>query len=184
VIEMNRKAHLKLQPQLLKQSQKLTSGTVVEALKATYSAKKRAELLLSNLKKLKAETSAIEAHYSILKDDYSKICDDAISKINAVKTALEKDIESKVGDLEIFRSGMSNLEARFKLGLVPSETYLKEKEAPSKNATPPAGPQLAIDKTADLIGLGLNGIGNGIIHLGEIMANAFSAILKIAIPKQ
>jgi hypothetical protein len=150
----------------------------------TYLAKEKAELLVSDLEKLKAEASAIEAQYNILKDDYSKMCEDAISKITAVKTALEKDIESKVGDLEIFRSGMNNLEARFKLGLVPPETYLKEKEAPGENATPPAGPQLAIGKAADLIELGLNGIGNGIIFIGERMANAFSAILKIAIPKQ
>ena len=180
---MNRKAHLELGPKLIKQRQKLTSDVVIEALKSTYSAKEKAELLLSNLEKLKAEVSAIEAQYNILKDDYSKICEDAISKITAVKTALEKDIESKVGDLEIFRSVMSNLEARFKLGLVPSETYLKEKEAPSENATPPAGPQLAIDKAADSIELGLTRIGDGIIWLGERMIDMFSAISKITIRK-
>jgi hypothetical protein len=63
---MNRKAHLELGPKLIKQSQKLTSDTVIEALKATYSAKEKAELLLSNLEKLKAEVSAIEAQYNIL----------------------------------------------------------------------------------------------------------------------
>ena len=181
---MNRKTHLRPEPQLIKQRQKLSSDTVIEALKVTYLAKEKAELLVSDLEKLKAEASAIEAQYNILKDDYSKMCEDAISRITAVKTALEKDIESKVGDLEIFRSGMNNLEARFKLGLVPPETYSKEKEAPGGNVTPPAGPQPAIDKAADLIGLGLDGIGNGIIFLGEKMANAFSAVLKIGVPKQ
>jgi len=181
---MNRKAHLRPGPQLIKQRQKLSSDTVIEALKVTYLAKEKAELLVSDLEKLKTEASAIEAQYNILRDDYSKMCEDAISRITAVKTALEKDIESKVGDLEIFRSGMNNLEARFKLGLVPPETYSKGKEAPGGDAIPPAGSQPAIDKAADLIGLGLNGIGNGIIFIGERMANAFSAILKIAIPKQ
>ncbi|MCX6008663.1 MAG: hypothetical protein NTW48_01220 [Chloroflexi bacterium] len=181
---MNRKARLRPGPQLIKQRQKLSSDTVIEALKVTYLAKEKAELLVSDLEKLKAEASAIEAQYNILKDDYSKMCEDAISKITAVKTALEKDIESKVGDLEIFRSGMNNLEARFKLGLVPPETYLKEKEAPSEDATPLDRPQPAIDKAADLIELGLNGIGNGIISLGEKTIHAFSAIFKIAVPKQ
>jgi len=181
---MNRKAHLRRGPQPIKQRQKLSSDTVIEALKATYLAKEKAELLVSDLEKLKAEASAIEAQHNILKDDYSKMCEDAISRITAVKTALEKDIESKVGDLEIFRSGINNLEARFKLGLVPPETYPKEKKAPSKNATPPAGSQPAIDKAADLIGVGLDGIGNGIIFLGEKMANAFSAVLKIRGLKQ
>jgi hypothetical protein len=112
-----------------------------------------------------------------LKDDYSKICEDAISKMTAVKTALEKDIESKVGDLEICRSGMSNLEARFKLGLVPAETFLKQKEIPNKNVAPPAGPHLAIDKAADSIELDLT-------RIGEKTTRVFRDILKIAIPKQ
>jgi hypothetical protein len=73
---------------------------------------------------------------------------------------------------------------RVKSGLVPAKTYLKEKEAPSENITPPADSQLSIDKAADLIELGLNGIGNGIIWLGERMANVFSALFKIVTPKQ
>ena len=175
---MNRKAHLRPGPQPIKQRQKLTSDTVIEALKVTYLAKEKAELLVSDLEKLKAEASAIEAQYNILKDDYSKMCEDAISRITAVKTALEKDIESKVGDLEIFQSGISNLEARFKLGLVPPETYSKEKEAPGGDATPPARPKLTRDKPVDLLELGLNGIGDGIIWLGERTIDMFSALSK------
>jgi len=175
---MNRKAHLELGPKLIKQSQKLTSDTVIEALKATYLAKTKAELLLSNLEKLKAEASAIEAQYNILKDDYSKMCEDAISRITAVKTALEKDIESKVGDLDIFRSGINNLEARFKLGLVPPDTYSKEKEALREDAAPSARPKLTRDKSTDLLELGLNGIGDGIIWLGERTIDMFSALSK------
>jgi hypothetical protein len=179
---MNRKTHPR--PQLSKQRQKLSSNTVIEALKVTYLAKKKAELLVSDLEKLKAEASAIEAQYNILRDDYSKMCDDAISRITAVKTALEKDIEGKVGDLEIFQSGINNLEARFKLGLVPPETYSKEKEAPGEDATPSARPKLASDKQMDILELGLNGIGDGIIWLGERMVGVFSALFKIATPKQ
>jgi hypothetical protein len=175
---MNRKASLRPGPQLIKQRQKLSSDKVIEALKATYLAKKKAELLVSDLEKLKAEASAIEAQYNILKDDYSKMCEDAISRITAVKTALEKDIESKVGDLEVFQSEMSNLEARFKLGLVPPETYSKEKEAPAKDVTPSARPELTRDKSMDLLELGLNGIGDGIIWLGERMIDMFSALSK------
>jgi hypothetical protein len=175
---MNRKAHLRRGPQPIKQSQKLSSDTVIEALKVTYLAKTKAELLVADLEKLKAEASAIEAQYNILKDDYSKMCEDAISRITAVKTALEKDMESKVGDLEIFQSGISNLEARFKLGLVAPETYSKEKATSAKNVTPSARPKPARDKQMDLLELGLNGIGDGIIWLGERMIAMFSAPSK------
>lgn len=182
---MKRNAHLGLGPKLNKQSQKLTGATVIEELKAAHSAKEKAELLLLNLESLKTEVSAIEAQYDVLKADYTKICDDAILKISAVKTALEKDIESMIGDSEIFKSGMSSLEARFKLGLIPAETFLKQKEIPSEKVIPsPVGPQLVIDKAADSIELGLTKIGDGIIYLGEKTIHAFSAILKIAAPKQ
>ena len=175
---MNRKTILRPEQQLTKKRQKLSSDTVIEALKVTYLTKKKAELLVLDLEKLKAEASAIEAQYSILKDDYSKMCDDAISRITAVKSDLEKDIESKVGDLEVFQSEMSNLEARFKLGLVPPETYSKEKATSAKDVTPSARPKPARDKQMDLLELGLNGIGDGIIWLGERMIHMFSAPSK------
>jgi hypothetical protein len=144
----------------------------------TYLAKEKAELLVSDLEKLKAEASAIEAQYDILKDDYSKMCEDAIARITAVKTALEKDIESKVGDLKIFQSGINNMEARFKLGLVPPETYSKVKKTPAKNVTPSARPKPSRDRQMDLLDLGLDKIGDGIIWLGERMIDLFSAPSK------
>jgi hypothetical protein len=175
---MNRKASPRPKPQLTKQRQKLSSDKAIEALKVTYLAKKKAELLVSDLERLKEEASAIEAQYNILKDDYSKMCDDAISRIIAVKSALEKDMESKVGDLEVFQSEMSNLEARFKLGLVPPESYSKEKKTQAENVTPSARPKPTKDRQTDLLELGLDKIGDGIIWLGERMIDMFSAPSK------
>jgi hypothetical protein len=111
------------------------------------------------------------------------MCEDAISRITAVKTSLEKDIESKVGDLEIFQSEMSNLEVRFKLGLVPPETYSAGKKATAKNVTSSPRPKPTRDKQMDLLELGLDGIGNGIIWLGERMVGMFSALSKNHHPK-
>jgi hypothetical protein len=149
----------------------------------TYLAKEKAELLVSDLEKLKAEASAIEAQYNILNDDYSKMCEDAISRITAIKTALEKNIESRVGDLTVFQSGISNLEARFKLGLVPPETYSKSKKVPAKHITQSARPKPTRDKQMDLLELGLDKIGDGIIWLGERMIDLFSTPSKNHHPK-
>jgi hypothetical protein len=160
---MDRKAKLETEQKLATQDQRPTISTVVEELKATHSAIEKAELLLSNLEKLKAEVATIEARYNILNDDYSKICNDAISKISAVKIALDTSIKTKIGDLEVFEPPASNLEARFKLGLVPPEIYLKEKRATSENVTKPAGPQLAIDKAADGIERGLDKLGDALV---------------------
>jgi hypothetical protein len=158
---------------------------MIEELKATYSAKERTELSLSNLEKLKAEVSVTEAQYNMLKADYTKICEDAISRINAVKTALEKDLKSTVGDLEIAKPRISNLEARFKLGLVPAETYLKQKGISNEDGAPSTvGLQLVINKAADCIEFGLDMIGEGAIFSGEKVINACAAILKVVTRKR
>lgn len=140
--------------------------------------RERAELLLSNLEKLKSEVSATETRYNVLTADYTKICDEAILKISAVKTALEEDLSNKVIDLEIFRPSMSSLEARFRLGLVPVETYLKEKDPP-----PPEGLQAVVNKTADLVEFGLDKMGDGVIFFGETLIKACISTLKF-IPKK
>lgn len=152
---------------------------MIEELRAAYSAKEKAELLLSNLEKLKADVSITEAQYNTLKADYTKICEDAILKINAMKTDLEKDLQSKIGDLEIFKPRMSNLEARFKLGLVPVETYLKQQGVLNKDVPPaPRGLQSIINKAADGIEFGLDKIGDGIIFSANKIVNVCAAIFK------
>lgn len=77
---------------------------VKEARKAC-STKEKAEHLLSNLEKLRAEVSIIEARYSILQVDYTKICEDAISKI---KTDLGEELKHKAGGLEVFGAETGN----------------------------------------------------------------------------
>ena len=149
-----------------------------EARKA-HSTKEMADLLLSNLEKLKAEVTVIEARYNILDADYTEICEDAILKINALKADLEEELETKAAELEVCKSEMSNMEARFKLGLIPAETYLKQANAANKDiTTAPGGLQSIIDKVANGIELGLDKIGDGITFLPEKMSDMFAAIFK------
>jgi len=139
----------------------------------------RAKALLLNLEKLRAEVSAVETQYDILKADYTKICDDAISRISTMKTELEDTLESKIGELEVFNSEMTNLDARFKLGLIPAETYWEQKEALAEAHALPVGQlQSIIDKVADCIEFGLDKIGDGIIFPAEKTVNACTAIFK------
>ena len=149
-----------------------------EELNTKSLARERAELLLSNLEKLKSEVSAIETRYDVLTADYTKICDEAILRISAVKTAIEEELSNKVGYLQVFKPDVTNLEATFKLGLAPVETYLKERVTP-----PQEGLQLAVNKTADLIEFCLDKMGNGVIFFGEILIKACISTLKF-IPKK
>lgn len=157
---------------------------MTEELWETYRAKEKAELLLSNLEILKAKLSGVEARYGILTQDYTKMCNDAIVKMIDLKANLENHLESNVGDLSIFKPEMTNLEARFMLGLVPAQTYLKDTQSYDENIIHSARLRVAIDKVADFIELGLNLIGGGVSFLGENMANFFNTIFKVFTPKR
>jgi len=146
-----------------------------------YSTRERAELLLLNLEKLRAEVSAVETQYDVLEADYTKICDDAISKISTLKTAPADALESNSEELEVFKSEMTNLDARFKLGLVSVEAYLEQKEALGEaHALPPGRLQSIIDKAADCIEFGLDKMGDGIIFPAEKIIDACSVMFKKA----
>ncbi len=167
--------------QVKKENKKPTNDTRPAALSTITLAKERAELLLSALENLKADVNSIQERYCILRDDYSKIIDDAMSQITALKTDLHNDLLTRTGDSEILKPAMTNLEARYKLGLVPHETYLKENEKESAKETAissPKGMQLAIDKTANGIELGLDKLGDGIIFPIEIIAKAVTMMAK------
>ena len=144
-----------------------------------YSTRERAELLLLNLEKLRAEVSAIEAHYGILKADYTKICDDAMLKISTMKTDLADALESKIEQLEGTTSEMSGLEARLDSGLAPAETRLQPEEVLNEDIAPaPRRAQRIIDKAADCIEFGLDKMGDGIIFPAEKIIDACSVMFK------
>ena len=62
-----------------------------EELTTAYTTKQKAEVMLSNLEKLRASVSLTEAKYTTLQADYTRICDDAISRISALKNDLEDE---------------------------------------------------------------------------------------------
>jgi len=63
-------------------------------LETVYSTKERAELLLSDLEKLKVEVSVIQSRYD-MKADYTKLCDDAMLRISEIRTDLEKEVPNE-----------------------------------------------------------------------------------------
>lgn len=101
-------------------------------LRAAYSVKEEAELLLSNLENLKADGSIADAQYEMLKAEYTKISDDALLKVDTIKTELQKVLDDKTRELGVFKQELSNLEARFKVGQIPAETYLKQEKGPKR----------------------------------------------------
>lgn len=105
---------------------------MTKELRAAYSAKEEADLLLSNLERLNSEGSITKTQYKGLKAEYSQMRQDALSKVTSVKGELQKVLDGKARELEVFRQELSNLEARFKVGQIPAETYLKQEKGPKK----------------------------------------------------
>jgi len=101
-------------------------------LKAAYSRKEKAELLLSNLEKLKAEESITEDQYGVLKAEYTKMHEDAIFEVNSIKARIKKKLASKARELEIFQLELNNLQVRFEVGQIPAKTYMKREKGPKK----------------------------------------------------
>ena len=155
-----------------------------------YSTQEKADMLLLELEKLKTEISVIESRYDILKTDYSKICEDAISKIVALKTETtkdpfivsdtEKDSYGKSKKLEDYNPELYNLEARFMLGLVSAETFMQNTMDSGSGIETPKKTQSLINNIADGIEFGLDKIGDGIILPIEKMINLCNAINHIA----
>ena len=97
-------------------------------LRAAYSMQEKAERLLANLEKLNDEGSITQDQYQALKADYTKIHRDAVSQVTEVKAKLQTDVDAKQKLLDIFRQELSNLEARFKVGELSAEVYMKSEQ--------------------------------------------------------
>jgi len=67
---------------------------MAKELETVYSAKEKAELLLSNLEKLKVEVSVIQSRYD-MKADHTKLCDDAMLRISEIRADLEKEVPNE-----------------------------------------------------------------------------------------
>jgi hypothetical protein len=98
-------------------------------LRTAYSMKERAERLLSNLDKLKAERTITDTEYETLKPEYAAMLDDALSWIDSKKNALKKELDVKEKELEREEKQLSLLRARKKVGEITAETY-REKGKP------------------------------------------------------
>ena len=145
---------------------------------SAYSSSENVELLLSKLEKLKAEISAIETQYDMLKAGYAKICDDAILRVAATKARADTE------EFEVYDPAIGNLEARFMLGLVEAGTYsIPENDSESNLAPETEKFQRIIDKAASGIEFGLDKLGDGMVYPIEKIYNACT-LLSSGISRQ
>ena len=97
-------------------------------LQLSFSQKEKAEKLLSNLEKLKAESSVTDEQYESMKSSYSQTITDASSEIAQIKKGLSRALEDEEKTLETYKQELKNLEARFKVGELSADEYTKSEQ--------------------------------------------------------
>ncbi len=103
-------------------------------LRTAFLNKERAELFLSNLEKLRNDKAINELSYTALKTEYSVNLQHAQIKIDQVKQEFSKRLLLRSRQLGVFKQEIANLDARFKVGQMPADAYLKLIKNPQKKA--------------------------------------------------
>jgi hypothetical protein len=102
------------------------------ALRQTFSLREKAASLLSNLERLKEEKSIEEEQYNAMKQNYTTILEQTESEIRVIKGKLQEELIDKQRTLEVYGQELKSLEARYKVGELAVEEYLKA-ESRAKN---------------------------------------------------
>lgn len=101
-------------------------------LRIAFLNKEKAELYLSNLEKLHDDKVINDTTYNTLKSEYTAGVQQAQQKINQIKQELNKKLAAKTKELNIYKQELANLDARFKVGQLSADEFLKLSKKPDK----------------------------------------------------
>jgi len=101
---------------------------------AAFANKEKAELFLNNLAQLHGDKAINDAAHNALKAEYSVSLQHAHIKIEGIKQELNKRLALKSRQLGVLKQELANLDARFKVGQIPSVAYLHLSKGPQKKA--------------------------------------------------
>lgn len=103
-------------------------------LHAAFAQKERAELFLNNLAQLFSDKAINETAFNALKAEYLVNLQHSRIKIDSIKQELNKRLALKSRQLGVLKQELANLDARFKVGQIPSAAYLRLSKGPQKKA--------------------------------------------------
>jgi hypothetical protein len=101
-------------------------------LRLAFLNKEKAELFLSNLERLFADKTVNETSYKILKSEYDANLQHSKSKVDQIKLELNKRLTLKTRELDIYKQELANLDARFKVGQLSADEFIKLSRNPDK----------------------------------------------------
>lgn len=101
-------------------------------LRAALLDKEKAELFLSNLERLRSDKAVNEMSYNALKTEYAGNLQHALIQVEHIKQELNKTLSSKNRELGIYKQELANLDARFRVGQISADTFLRLARNPEK----------------------------------------------------
>jgi hypothetical protein len=103
-----------------------------DKLRAAFAVKEKAESFLTNLENLREEKSVGDAQYRVLKIEYVQMREDAVARVNTIKSYAKKELDDKTSKINVLKQELAYLEARFKVGQLSSNTYLHKSKGPKQ----------------------------------------------------
>jgi hypothetical protein len=104
-------------------------------LRTAYINKERAEQFINNLAQLHNDKAINDAAFNALQTEYSVSLQHALMKIEGIKQELNRRLALRSRQLGVLKQELANLDARFKVGQIPSAVYLRLSKVPQKKAT-------------------------------------------------
>jgi len=101
-------------------------------LRLAFLNKEKAELFISNLERLFTDKTVNETSYNILKSEYAANLQHAQLKVEQIKQELTKRLALKTRELDIYKQELANLDARFKVGQLSADEFIKLTKNPDK----------------------------------------------------
>lgn len=101
-------------------------------LRLAFLNKEKAELFISNLERLFSDKTVNESSYKVLKAEYTASLQLANSKIEQIKQELNKRLTLKTRELDIYKQELANLDARFKVGQLSADEFIKLSKNPER----------------------------------------------------
>lgn len=105
---------------------------MADKLTTAFKEKAKAQQYLFNLEKLKEEGSIENTHYDTLKAEYSRMFQEAQSKIDDEKSQVQKILDKHKQELASIKLDLKYLEIRYKVGEISLDTFTKKESQPRK----------------------------------------------------
>jgi len=103
-----------------------------EKLKSALVDKEKAESYILNLEKLKEEKAIDDVQFNILKAEYTKLRNDALTRVSAEKAEIKKVLDVKLKELATIKNTHKYLEIRHKVGQISAAEFAKQESTPKK----------------------------------------------------